>query len=142
MALTFPTVQHSLYGRLLGLDRFGFVVGPPGRRDPVETVTTASTIANSGVTFIASTAATDHTLQEPTAAGIEKTIVNNSTFAVTVTRSTVASFYFSTGTDPAGVKITFALPGSAITLVSASTSRWLPKHGMPSTLYMSVSTSS
>lgn len=142
MPLTRPTILTSLHGRRFGLDSFGFTAGQPGTRHPYETVTTASTLENSGVSIIASTAATNHTLAEPTAVGIEKTIINNSTFACTVTRSTVAAFGWSTGTDPAGVKITLPLKGSAITMIAMSTSLWMPKSTPGSTLWISVSTSS
>lgn len=142
MALTIPNLLHSFYGRKLGVDHAGFVVGPPGSRHPYESLSTGA-LANSGVSFLESTAAANYTLADPDRVGIEKTIVNNSTFANTVTRAG-ASFFGSTGTSPLGVKITFTLPGAAVTLIAASTSRWVPKGQayLGSTAYCSVSTSS
>jgi len=137
-------ILTSLHGRRFGLDSNGFEVGTPGARHALETVTAASTLAASGVSVIESTEAITVTLAAPPAVGVEKTIVNLSTFANVVVRSTAqgaCSFYCSTGTDQEGTTITFA--GSvrpAVTLIGVSATEWAPMNS-GSTLYWSVSTS-
>lgn len=137
-------ILTSLHGRRLGLDSKGHVVGTPGDRHALETVTAASTLAASGVSVIESTEAITVTLAAPPAVGVEKTIVNLSTFANVVVRSTAdgaCSFYCSTGTDQEGTTITFAASvRPAVTLIGVSTDKWAPMSA-DSTAYWSVSTS-
>jgi len=136
-------ILHSLYGRKFGVDDAGFPVGGPGTRHPYEAITSASTLANSGISVLTCTAASSHTLTDPDRIGLEKTIVNNSTYAQTITR-VAAEIYGSTGTSPLGVKMSLLLPGSCVTLVSVSTSRWIKKDDSfgASTAFLTVSTSS
>lgn len=140
-------IRTSIRGRRLGLDDFGFVVGTPGQRHPYESLTSASTMANSGLTVLSGSTAT-FTLQAPPAIGVEKTIVNGSsvsTAQMTVVRSTAAgpcSFFFSTGTERDGVRTDLINSGAAIDLVAVSTSRWGLKSSKGSSLYNTVSTSS
>ena len=138
-------ILTSLHGRKLGLDNDGFAVGTPGTRHAYEDVTTASTLANSGLSILTSTAAIDVTLGPPPSVGVEKIIINNSTYANTITRSTAdgaCSFYFSTGTDQEGVKVTFAASvRPSLHLIAVSASAWGVVNSA-STSYWSVSTSS
>lgn len=134
----------SIHGRKFGLDHDGFAVGTPGERMPFETVTAASTLANSGLSVINSGSAIVTTLTAPPAPGVVKSVVNLSTFANTIVRSTAdgaCSFYCSTGTDQEGQTITFAASVRAsIQLVAVSTDKWAPL-ASGSTVYWSVSTS-
>jgi hypothetical protein len=137
-------IQTSLHGRKIGLDRGGHVVGAPGIRHSFETVTAASTIERSGVTVIESTEAITVTLAAPEYPGVEKRIVNLSTFANVIVRSTAegaCSFYGSTGTDQEGTTITFAgSVGPAVAMMGVDSSRWafIESH---STASFAVSTS-
>ena len=84
---------HSLYGRKLGLDKDGFLVGHPGARVGVETSTAASTLDNSGTSVLTGTTAL-HTLGGAVAPGVRKTIINASsvsTATMTIRRSSTAS---------------------------------------------------
>jgi len=137
-------ILTSLHGRKLGIDDKGFLVGTPGTRHPLETVTAASTLADSGVSVITSASAIDTTLTAPPYVGCEKIIVNGSTYANTVNRSTAngaCSIYASTGTEQEGRKITFAASvRPSLHLVGITTDQWgVVNSG--STVYWSVSTS-
>lgn len=129
-------IQHSLYGRLLGLDTAGFAVGLPGVRTPTETVTTAE--AATPITGYGATALTGSTaaylISAPTAIGLEKVVVNASTLSTAVmslVRSTAngaaCAFAGSTANGAAtGVKITLQANGCAVRLMSFSTGVWTP----------------
>ncbi len=138
-------ILTSIHGRRLGLDDKGFLVGTPGTRHPVETVTTASTLADSGVSVINSGSALDFTLAAPPYVGCEKVVINASTYANTVVRSTAngaCSIYASTGTDQEGVKVTFAASvRPSLHLIGITTDQWAAVNSA-STVYWSVSTSS
>lgn len=135
----------SLHGKVLGIDYDGQLVGPPGNRQAYEVLTTSSVaMARSGLTVINSTEALDFTLAAPLSIGSEKTIVDASTYANTVNRSTEegpCSFYFSTGTDQEGQKMTFgASLRCSVQLIAITTDQWAPMNP-GSTLYVAVSTS-
>lgn len=138
-------ILTSLHGRRLGLDDKGFLVGTPGTRHPVETITAASTLADSGVSVISSTEAIATTLTAPPYVGCEKVVINASTFANTVVRSTAngaCSIYASTGTDQEGVTVTFAASvRPSLHLIGITTDQWGAVNSA-STVYWSVSTSS
>jgi hypothetical protein len=145
MALTIPSVLHSLYGRKLGLDKDGFVVGHPGPRDPVETSTAASTLAASGVSILSGSTAS-FTLPGAAAPGVRKTIINGSsisTATMTITRASSAlSIVGSTGGDANAAAIALLHAGTAVSLIAVSTLQWALASSRPSTLFQSMSTSS
>lgn len=144
MAITNYRPLHSIYGHKLGIDKDGFLVGPPGARDGVETVTSASTLDSAGTSVLTGTTLS-HTLNGAVAAGVRKTIINASsvsTATMSISRGTTAiAFYGSTGGYLDGAKISLLNSGSAIELIAISTSAWAPLAGK-STLYTHISTSS
>jgi hypothetical protein len=145
MALSFQNPLHSLYGRKFGIDKDGFAVGPPGVREPLESSTGASTLANSGVSLLGGTTAT-WTLPAPPAAGVRKTILHastDSTAVLTVKRgSSLISIIGATGGDPIGATVLLTNKGTALNLISISTLEWMLSGARPSTLFQSISTSS
>lgn len=145
MALTAQTWLHSLYGKKFALDKDGFAVGTPGVREPVESSTAASTLANSGISILSGSTAT-FTLPGAAAPGVRKTIINGSslsTATMTITRSSSAlSIVGSTGGDFLGATVNLLHAGSALNLVAVSTLQWILAGARPSTLFQSMSTSS
>jgi hypothetical protein len=135
---------HSIYGHRLGVDKDGFIVGPPGARVGAESVASASTLDNTGVSVLTGSTAS-HTIGGAPAAGVRKTIINASsvsTATMSISRSSTAiAFYGSTGGYLDGAKISLLNSGSAVELISVSTSAWAPLSAK-STLYFHVSTSS
>lgn len=146
MAISNYNPLHSLYGRKLGIDKDGFLVGHPGERVGVETITAASTLDNSGTSVLTGSTAS-HTLGGAAAAGVRKTIINASsvsTATMSITRSSSdVSFLGSTSTDytGGGAKLSLLNSGSAVELIALSTASWAPLSAK-STLYFHVSTSS
>lgn len=128
-------IQHSLYGRKLGLDANGFAVGVPGVRIPTEISTAPSTMASYGMTAMTGSTGAFWTLGPPMAAGVEKIVINASsasTAVLGIVRSTAlgdCSFLGSTSaggiasTAP-GVRITLTACGAAVRLVSVSSAVW------------------
>lgn len=139
-------MKTSLHGRRHGLDDNDFVVGSAGSRMPSETVTSASTLANYGLSILTGSTISGHTLNGPPAIGVTKTIVNASsvsTATMTITRGTSGiSFLGSTGGDEDGAAIALLNAGSAVTLVGLSTTQWAMTVSKASSLYMTISTSS
>jgi hypothetical protein len=137
---------HSIYGHKLGVDKDGFLVGPNGLREGVETITAASTLDNVGVSVLTGTTLS-HTLGGAPAPGVRKTIINASTVStatMSISRSSTAiSFMGSTSTDTVGggTKLSLLNSGSLVELIAISTSVWAPLT-IKSTLYFHVSTSS
>jgi hypothetical protein len=128
-------IQHSLYGRQLGLDTRGFAVGFPGPRIPTETATTADVVTPltgyGASALTGSTAA--YVITAPVAIGIEKIVVNASTLStaqMSLVRSTAngaCAFAGSTANGAAtGVKILLQANGAAVRLVAFSTGVWTP----------------
>lgn len=138
-------ILTSLHGRKAGIDRGGYLVGSEGMRQPIETLTANSTMADHGVTVISSTAAGSFTLARPPYIGVTKTVINATTFAHTVTRSTAngaCSLYFSTGSEQEGVKATLSVVGAAMNLIGITTAQWALMATPGSTAYLNVATSS
>jgi hypothetical protein len=146
-------IQHSLYGRKLGLDNAGFVVGNPGQRIPTEIATTADvTTPLTGYGASALTGSTAaYVLAAPAAVGLEKIVVNASTLSTAVmslVRSTAngaCAFAGSTANGAAtGVKITLQANGAGVRLVSFSTGVWTPVASLvtSSAQTMTITTSS
>jgi hypothetical protein len=143
-------IQHSLYGRKLGLDKEGFAVAVPGVRVPSEFSTAGSTLTNYGISVLSGS--TDAwTLPAPQAIGIRKTIVNASTLStatLSVVRSTAngaCSFLHTTATGGianGGTRINLLNVGSAVEMVSISTAVWAVTANVLSSLYYTASTSS
>ncbi len=137
----------SLHGRVVGFDYTDKLVGMRGVRHSYETLSTADAgpLERAGVSVLASTTgAATWTLAAPEGVGDEKTIVNGSTHANVVVRSTAegpCSFYASTGTSPNATTLSFSASArGAIQLVAISTDTWAPLNS-GSTVYWSASTS-
>jgi hypothetical protein len=132
-------IQHSLYGRKLGLDNAGFAVGVPGVRIPTETATTAgaaTALTGHGLSVLTGSTAA-YLLAAPLVAGIEKIIVNASTLStatLSVVRSTALGDCSFLGTTSAGgiastapgLRINLVACGAAARLVSVSSACWAP----------------
>ena len=129
-------IQHSLYGRMLGLDNRGFLVGDPGERVPTEFSTAGSTLTNYGLSVLSGS--TDAwTLTAPRVAGVMKIVVNASTLstaAMGLVRSTADGACFFLGSSAAGglgstnpgVRINLVSAGAAVVMVSVSSAAWAP----------------
>ncbi len=132
-------IQHSLYGRRLGLDKDGFAVGLPGVRIPTETVTTAAAataLTGYGVSVLTGSTAA-YLLAAPGVAGIEKILINASTLStatLSAVRSTASGDCSFLGTTSAGgiastapgVRLNLVACGAAVRLVSVSSAVWAP----------------
>lgn len=143
-------ISKSLYGRRLGLDHGGYLVGTPGIRVPYEASTAGSTIANYGISVLSGSTAT-WTIQAPLVAGVQKMVVNASTLStatLSLVRSTANGACSFLGTTIAGgleggaVRINLLNSGSAVHLVSVSSAVWAPVANIMSSLYYTNSTSS
>lgn len=130
-------ILKSLYGRRLGLDNSGYIVGAPGVREPTELTTAASTLPNFGLSVLSGSTA-DFTLPAPRVPGITKTIVNASTLSTAtmgIVRSTAdgfaCAFLGSTvaggmGSTAPAVRLNLVAAGAAVVLVSVSSAIWAP----------------
>lgn len=130
-------IGHSLYGRQLGLDHGGYLVGTPGHRMPTEFSTGGSTLSNHGLSVLSGS--TDSwTLPAPRVAGIRKVILNASTLstaAMAIVRSTAdgydCAFFGSTvagglGSTAPTIRINLVAAGQAVELISVSSRIWAP----------------
>lgn len=120
------SILTSIRGRMLGLDNRGNVVTPNSfRTDNVGAASTGTTIANSGITTLASTAGNNLTFQlAAPVSGIRKTIVATGASTGTVVSSTgVGATIVSTATGTS-TKATFVAPGQGLVLVGLSATQW------------------
>ena len=152
MALTIPNILHSIYGRKLGVDRHGHVGGPLGYKEPYESVSAASTLADTGTSVLTGSTLV-FTLAAPPAVGVQKELINASsvsTATMSVVRSTAngaCSFLPCTsGTTAAGdstdvKRLNLLNVGAAVRLRAISTAQWAVMT-FPSSLYFTISTSS
>jgi len=145
MPITNYRPLSSIRGHRLGLDKDGFIVGPPGLRAGAETISTAALLDNTGISVLTGTTLS-HTIGGAPAAGVRKTIINASsvsTATMSIRRSSTAiGFLGSTGAGSTdGAAINLLNSGSAVELIAISTSVWAPVSAK-STLYFHVSTSS
>ena len=149
MALTLPSVLHSLYGRKLGVDALGYLVGPRGVRAGWEASTATAALTDYGTSILSGS--TDvWTLGAPPSIGAEKFITNASsisTATLSIVRSSSGSgvtFEGSTANGGGGVRINLLNNGAGITLIGLSSAKWGIKATatLGSTPYVSVSTSS
>lgn len=138
-------VLKSLFGRRIGLDNDGYLVGPPGVRQPVMGVTDGSTLVSTasatvpayGVSMVGSTgtsASTGLALDAPVP-GVEKTLINVTTGQAVVGTTAAGAFICSTGsiTSTFGT-ITMAAKGAVCELIGLTTALW----GVKSVNYIST----
>jgi len=124
-------IRTSIYGARLGLDDDNMLVGPPGLKRDVRTISTTvpTTVLPHGITRVitsgSSQGPTQHTLAAPIA-GIELTIELCSTstgsqqFGSTANGASIVAT--SLGTTVGWVNMLG--PGGSITLVGLTTSQW------------------
>lgn len=136
------TILTSLHGKQAGLDKDGFLTSPVGLKVPALYVgasdaevrvadtgvtqatisSTGSSIANSGLTVVTSTASKAYVLADPTGVGLRKAIsqTSSSTAAKTVTSAGGTAVGF----DGFNHIATFFGRGDALYLQSISTAMW------------------
>lgn len=117
---------HSLYGRKLGLDNNGFLIGPPSGRNQTETITTTapSTLMVGGTSILQATGSAVYELPVPTAAliGVQKRIISNTTGAVSqLVKLTAGNFMSFTGSSQLTNTITLSTRGAFVDLEYLST---------------------
>lgn len=155
MALTIPSILHSIYGRKFGIQRQDFAVSK-GWIEPYESVasaTAATAIADTGTSLLTGTTG-DFTLAAPPARGVTKEIINASsisTATMSIVRSTASgacSFLPCTSGTTAGgdsvdvKKLNLLQVGSAVRLRAISTGQWAVTSIPASSLFFTISTSS
>lgn len=145
-------ILKSLVGRRLGLDQEDFIAGVSGYREPLETLTAASTMDTFGTTVLTGSTAT-FTLTAPKKIGQQKEIVNASsisTAAMAIVRSTAngacnflpATSGTTEGATEGNVKrLNLLNCGARVVLRAISTAQWAPI-SFGSSLYFTMSTTS
>lgn len=145
-------IQTSLRGRELGLDNDRFLAGPPGFREPFESLTAASTMESFGTTVLSGSTAT-FTLLAPEKIGQQKEIINGSsisTAAMAIVRSTAngaCNFLPCTSGTTEGAtegnvkRLNLINCGARVVLRAVSASQWAPI-SFGSSLYFTLSTTS
>jgi len=129
------SIKTSLYGRRVGLDNDGYLVGPPSIKVQVEDITTtsATTASAYGYTKVSGLASSQgpvqHNLPHPVV-GVEKTLI----LACTSTGS--QQFLCQSGESIVSASdgstkalINLLGPGGSITLVGVTTSQWAVRGG-------------
>lgn len=133
-------ILHSLYGRLLGIDKDGFITGLNGIKVPaiytgpsgsetlsggaasVTSPTTAQTVAAGGTSIFNATAAKTYSLAAP-AAGVTKRLTNTTTSTaartITLASGNIVSTSLSTGQT-----ITMTGLGQSAELIGLSTAQY------------------
>lgn len=111
------SIQHSLYGRRLGVDANNYIVGTAGIREGLESASVdGTTIAANGTTILNNaTAASTFNLPPPSVAlqGVEKTVIDLSTGTNNQTLK-LATGNFLTSLSSTYTTITFASTVGAI----------------------------
>jgi hypothetical protein len=133
-------IQHSLYGRSLGLDASGYVTSPKGAAlselkagvsgsevsvigaNSVTSPTTAQTVSAGGTSIFNATAAKSYSLAAPIA-GVEKVLTNTTTSTaartITLASGNIVSTSLSTGTI-----LTMTGLGQTARLIGLSTAQY------------------
>lgn len=128
-------IKTSLFGRRMGLDKDGWIVGPRGVREAVGTAatsaTTATTITNHGVTSVVTTTDDTWRLEDPVA-GCMKTLYTASTSTGTHTIGCVAAKIISTAST-ASTNIIMNALGDSVTLMGVSTALWIVRANVGTT---------
>jgi hypothetical protein len=144
-------IQTSVRGRELGFDQDRFLTGPLGWREPLETVSAASTLETFGTSVLTGTTAT-FTLLAPERVGQQKEIINASsisTAAMAVVRSTAngsctflsLSSNYGSSADQTILRLNLINVGSGVALRAISTAQWAVV-SRPTTAMLTISTSS
>jgi hypothetical protein len=145
-------IQTSLRGREIGLDSDRFLCGIPGYREPLETLTAASTMDSIGTSVLTGSTAS-FTLLAPEKVGQQKEIINASsisTAAMAIVRSTangacnflpVTSGTTEGATEGNVKRLNLINVGARVVLRAISTAQWAPI-SFGSSLYFTLSTSS
>jgi hypothetical protein len=145
-------IQTSIRGRNLGFDNDVFLVGPLGLREPLESLSAASTMETFGTTVLTGSTAT-FTLLAPEKIGQQKEIINASsisTAAMAIVRSTangacnflpVTSGTTEGATEGNVKRLNLINVGARVVLRAISTAQWAPI-SFGSSLYFTLSTSS
>lgn len=145
-------IQTSIRGRELGFDNDRFLVGPLGLREPLESLSAASTMETFGTTVLTGSTAT-FTLLAPEKIGQQKEIINASsvsTAAMAIVRSTangacnflpVTSGTTEGATEGNVKRLNLINVGARVVLRAISTAQWAPI-SFGSSLYFTLSTSS
>jgi hypothetical protein len=146
-------ILTSIRGRLLGIDPDQFLVGPLGYREPLESLSAASTMESFGTTVISGTTAS-YTLLAPERIGQQKEIVNASsisTAAMAIVRSTangacgflpVTSGTTEGATEGNVKRLNLINVGAHVVLRAVSSAQWAPISFPQSSLYFTLSTTS
>jgi hypothetical protein len=146
-------IQTSIRGRELGLDNDRFLAGPPGFREPLESVSAASTLDSVGTSVLTGSTAT-FTLLAPEKVGQQKEIINASsisTATMAIVRSTangacnflpVTSGTTEGATEGNVKRLNLLNVGARVVLRAISTAQWAPVSFPQSSLYFTISTSS
>lgn len=120
----------SVHGRMLGIDKDGYLVGPPDIRTQVQDIQTtiATSLAPFGMTrFLTSGSSQNgvHTLQAPVI-GVSKqiTLDSSSTGCQIVRASGGALFYGCSVTTAGSTVINFLKAGAQVTLQAVSSVAW------------------
>jgi hypothetical protein len=146
-------ILTSVRGRELGLDPDRFICGPLGYREPIESLSAASTMEVFGTTVLTGSTGT-FTLLAPERIGQQKEIINNSsvsTATMAVVRSTangacsfvsLSTQYGALAADAEPAKrLNLLFVGTCITIRAVSTASWAVV-SRPSTTFLTMSTSS
>lgn len=146
-------IATSIRGREIGLDNDRFLAGLPGYREPLETLTAASTMDSVGTSVLTGTTAT-YTLLAPEKIGQQKEIINGSsisTAAFAIVRSTangacnflpVTSGTTEGATEGNVKRLNLINVGARVVLRAISSAQWAPISFPQSSLYFTLSTSS
>lgn len=137
------TIQHSLYGRKLGLDQNGFLTGHAGAKAGTERITSTSpsTLALGGTSFLAATGSAAYEIAPPSLllVGVRKRIVNDSTGAVAqLVKLTVGNFLSILGSS--ATTITLTTRGAYVDLEYKSTALVAAMLQTTSTTYTALTT--
>ena len=125
-------IVTSIYGRRVGLDNSGFLVGPADMRTQVEDISTtaATSMANYGITRILTSGSSQtgsYTLQAPIP-GVRKVITLDTTstgiMVVYPTGATVFQSSGSSGTSVGSSVFSLRGNGAVIDLIAVSTFLW------------------
>ena len=125
-------VLTGVWGRRLGLDPAGFLVGSLDVRNPVESLTTtaSSSAINAGLTLAQASGSSQtclYTLQLPSGAGINKTLRQNSTSTGTMqfqASTGTACGFFAASDGSSQAVVSLIGNGATVVLESLSTAWW------------------
>jgi hypothetical protein len=136
MAQSLETLRSSkiksIYGRELGIDKDGYLVGAPGLKQVIEDVTTASTatqLRSDGVAQVLTSGSSQGPVQIQLGApqpGVRKTIISRTTSTGShqfLSTPAGAAIYSATAGTTVGV-VNLVGPGGSVTLIGITTAIW------------------